>query len=424
MHNQSIKDRVVLDYLFLCLASLLNILFTTSFLMNQEFLLALDHLADEKKMDKGAIIEAVEAALAAAYRKDYGNANQIYRCKIDPDNGALQFWQVKKVVEEVTEPEHEILLADAKKIDKTIELEGEITYSVPTQEDFGRIAAQTAKQVIIQKLKEMERDIIMSEFDELKGHLINAVYQQTEHGNHIFDLGRANGVMTPMEQVPGEHYRVGQRVKVLVVNTERSGRGPQIMVSRAHPDVIRELFMIEVPEIEAGTVEIKGIAREAGVRTKMAVVALQDGVDPVGSCVGQRGTRVQAVLSEIGNEKIDIILWDEDIETYITNALSPAKVTEIILNTDRRQATIYVENDQLSLAIGRSGQNVRLASKLTEWKLDVFDIAEKDSIEGASNNLKKASTGEATPEDEAMATAVDQEQEITETVADIVADEQ
>ncbi|MFA7308526.1 MAG: transcription termination factor NusA [Patescibacteria group bacterium] len=369
--------------------------------MNQEFLLALDHLADEKKMDKGAILEAVEAALAAAYRKDYGKPSQMYRCQIDPENGAMQFWQVKKVVEEITDEEHEILLKDAKKIDKTVELEGEVTFPVPTQDDFGRIAAQTAKQVIIQKLKEMERDIIFDEFKNQEGKIINGVFQQLEGANMVVDLGRANGVLFPSEQIPGEHYRVGQRIKVYVVSVEKNNRGPQIIVSRSHANIIRELFAIEVPEIEAGTVQIMGIAREAGVRTKMAVRALQDGVDPVGSCVGQRGTRVQAVLSEIGNEKIDIILWDEDVETYIINALSPAKVSEIRLDEKRREAVVYVENDQLSLAIGKNGQNVRLAAKLTDWKIDVFDVVAKVDMKPVKKEKEETAEAEEKPKKKA-----------------------
>lgn len=357
--------------------------------MNQDFILALDQIAEEKKISKEAIIEATEAALAAAYRKDYGKPTQIVRCKIDPVKGSMEFWMEKKVVEAVADENCEISLEDAKKEDKSIELEGFTKYPLPTHEDFGRIAAQTAKQVIIQRLKEVERETLFNEFKNQEGQLVNGVVQQIEGGNVVVDLGRINGIMFPSEQITGEFYRVGQRIKVLVTRVEKSSRGPQILVSRAADDLVKYLFMIEVPEIEAGTVQIAGIAREAGVRTKMSVRALQDGVDPVGSCVGQRGTRVQAVLSELGNEKIDIVLWDENTETYITNALSPAKVEEVKLDKNNKEAIVYVNADQLSLAIGKNGQNVRLASKLTDWKIDVLEIGQKPVKKEKAEDIEK-----------------------------------
>ncbi|MBI2448004.1 transcription termination/antitermination protein NusA [Candidatus Microgenomates bacterium] len=363
--------------------------------MNAEFILALEHLADEKKISKEAILEAVEAALGAAYRKDYGKPTQIIRCKIDPEKGLMKFWQVKKIVEAVADENCEISLKEAKKMDKKAELEGEISYDLPSHEDFGRIAAQTAKQVIIQKLKELEREIVFDEFKSQEGKLVNGVVQQVDMGNVIVDLGRANGIMFPADQIVGEHYRTGQRIKVIIASVEKNNRGPQIVVSRAHPDLIRYLFMVEVPEIEAGTVEIMGIAREAGIRTKIAVRALQEGVDPVGSCVGQRGTRVQAVLGELNNEKIDIVLWDGNEEAYITNALSPAKIAEVKLDKKRKEAIVYVESDQLSLAIGKSGQNVRLAAKLSDWKIDVLDVAQKPvKVEKKENPVGEATEGE------------------------------
>jgi N utilization substance protein A len=349
--------------------------------MNTEFISALDQIAEEKKISKESILEATEAALAAAYRKDYGKPSQIIRCKIDPVKGNTEFWMEKEVVEEVADENYEISLKDAKKEDKSIELGGFVKYPLPTQEDFGRIAAQTAKQVIIQRLKEVEREVVFNEFKNMEGQMVNGSVQQIEGGNVIVDLGRANGIMFPSEQIVGEHYRVGQRIKVIVSQVEKSNRGSQILVSRAHNDLVRHLFMMEVPEIEAGTVAIMGIAREAGIRTKMSVRALQDGVDPVGSCVGQRGTRVQAVLGEIGNEKIDIVLWNEDPSIYITNALSPAKVEEVKLNKKTAEALVYVTNEQLSLAIGKNGQNVRLAAKLTGWKIDVAEAGTKPAKE-------------------------------------------
>lgn len=353
--------------------------------MNAEFILALEQIAEEKKISKEAILDATESALAAAYRKDYGKPSQIVKCKIDPEKGGMEFWQEKKIVEEVADENFEISLEDAKKEDKKAELEGIIKYPLPTKEDFGRIAAQTAKQVIIQKLKEVEREVVFNEYKNMEGKMLSGVVQQIEGGNIIIDLGRANGVMFPSEQITGENYRIGQRIKVLVIRVEQTNKGPQIMVSRAHEDIIRYLFIMEVPEIESGIVEIMGIAREAGTRTKMSVRANQEGVDPVGSCVGQRGTRVQAVLSELGNEKIDIILWDADAETYIINSLSPAKIEKVKLSKKTQEAIVYVDPEQLSLAIGKNGQNVRLAAKLTEWKIDVVEVGpnQKDSKEEA-----------------------------------------
>lgn len=377
--------------------------------MNQEFILALDQIAEEKKISKESILEATEAALAAAYRKDYGKPSQIVRCKIDPEKGTTNFWLEKKIVEEVSDENSEILLDDAKKEVKSgsaekvgegdLALEGFIKYPLPTHEDFGRIAAQTAKQVIIQRLKEVEREVVFNEFKNMEGQMVNGVVQQIEGGNVVVDLGRTNGIMFPSDQITGENYRVGQRIKVIVSKVEKSNKGSQILVSRAHDDLVRYLFMMEVPEIEAGSVSIMGIAREAGVRTKMSVRALQDGVDPVGSCVGQRGTRVQAVLSEIGNEKIDIVLWDEDPATYIINALSPAKVEEVKLSKKTGEALVYVLPEQLSLAIGKNGQNVRLAAKLTGWRIDVMEVGQKPTREFKEDSEEVAAPAEEAKEE-------------------------
>jgi len=373
--------------------------------MNAEFISALEQIAEEKRISKESILEATEAALGAAYRKDYGKPSQIIRCKIDPVGGSMEFWMEKEVVEEVADENSEITLTDAKKEIKSgsatieegkeTELGGFIRYALPTHEDFGRIAAQTAKQVIIQRLKEVEREVVFNEFKNMEGQMVNGSVQQIEGGNVVVDLGRANGIMFPSEQISGEHYRVGQRIKVIVSQVEKSNRGSQILVSRAHDDLVRYLFMMEVPEIEAGAVAIMGIAREAGVRTKMSVRALQDGVDPVGSCVGQRGTRVQAVLSEIGNEKIDIVLWNEDPATYITNALSPAKVDEVRLSQKTGEALVYVVPEQLSLAIGKNGQNVRLAAKLTGWKIDVADATNKPAIKEIKKEKEEKEAAES-----------------------------
>jgi len=369
--------------------------------MDPQFFSAIEYLSEEKGIPREKIFEAVEFALAAAYRKDYGKANQTVRVKLNPENAAMRIFIIKTVVEEVTDPGIEITLEEAKKIDPEIELGGTIEIEVPAPENYGRIAAQTAKQVVIQRLREIEREIIFNEFKNKEGTLVNGTVQQIEGNNIIIDLGRTNGIIFASEKPENEKYRIGQRLKVFVLSVDQTTKGPQISLSRSHPDMIRALFALEVPEIEAGTVEIKAIAREAGSRSKVAVAARQEGVDPVGSCVGQRGTRVQAVLSEIGQEKIDIVLWDPDPIVFITNALSPAKVTKVKINEENKEARVYVAQDQLSLAIGRGGQNVRLAAKLTGWKIDIIEATEEtlaklaeEEEEEERKKVKKAAKAE------------------------------
>jgi len=342
-----------------------------------QFMEAIEELALEKGMPKEAVLKAVEAALAAAYRKDYGRPSQTFRVKIDPEANVLKVFNVKKVVENVKDPLNQISLEEAKKIDPEAEIGGEICIEMPPPKEFGRIAAQTAKQVIIQRLKETERELIYEEFKAKEKTLVTGTVQQFEGKNVIIDLGKASGILPPSEQIPNEKYKIGERLKVFITSVERTPKGPQILLSRTDPEIIRALFEIEVPEIEIGSVEIKAIAREAGSRTKMAVASRQEGVDPVGSCVGQRGTRVNAVLSELGEEKIDIILWDKDPEVFIVNALSPAKVAEIEIDEKKKEAKCYVTPDQLSLAIGKEGQNVRLAAKLTGWKIDIIQATDE-----------------------------------------------
>jgi len=338
------------------------------------FMSAIDEICDEKGLEKGIIIEALEAALAAAYRKDYGKPKQIITSKLDPKNGDADMFRVYEVVEEeeeVEESERQLTVADAMKFDKKAKAGDEIKIPLPKESDFGRIAAQTAKQVIIQRIREAERNMMFDEYKDREGEIINATVQQIEGRNVILSLGKANAILYPSEQVNEERYYIGQRLKVLVKEVSETSRGPQIVVSRSDENLIGGLFEIEVPEIAAGTVEIKSIAREAGSRTKIAVIATEEGIDPVGSCVGQRGTRVQAILAEIGEEKIDIVLWDEDVEQFIKNSLSPAKTRSISISSKDHKATVMVEEESLSLAIGKGGQNVRLASKLTDWGIDI-----------------------------------------------------
>ena len=364
------------------------------------FTAALNQVCDEKGLDKSTVIQTVEAALAAAYRKDYGAPKQIIRAKLNEDDlTKTEMFKIFSIIdnkEEMEDEENQMFLKDAKKIKKGVKVSEELEIALPQKENFGRIAAQTAKQVIIQRLQEAERDMLYKEFKDKEGQLMNGNIQQVEGNDIIVNLGKINAIMPGKEQIPGENYYVGQRLKVYLVGVEESSRGPRVLVSRAHPQLIAGLFESEVPEINAETVVIKDIAREAGARTKISVTANQDGLDPVGSCVGQRGIRVQAVLAEIGDEKIDIILWDETPEKYIANALSPAKVDNIKINKKEKQAVVYVPEDQLSLAIGKNGQNVRLASKLSGWSIDIEKTKEepkekpldKDQIEDKDSTEK------------------------------------
>jgi N utilization substance protein A len=340
--------------------------------MNAQFLAAINQIAEEKGLPRDTIIETVEAALAAAYKKDYGDRDQEARVELNQTDGSIKVFVTKEVVKGADDIENDhvqIALADAKKLDKDAKVgTEEEPYTVEMQVDpgegFGRVAAQTAKQVIIQRLREAEREIVFNEYKDKEGTLLNGNVQRID-GNLVYvDLGKSNGVLFASEQIPGERYYPGQRLKVYLVRVEQTARGPQIVISRAHPEMVRRLFELEVPEIEAGTVEIKNVAREAGTRSKVAVKSNSDSVDPVGTFVGGRGARVQAVMGELGDEKIDIIPYSEDPETFIVNALSPTKVTSAELDESEHKAIVRVPEDQLSLAIGKQGQNVRLAAKL------------------------------------------------------------
>lgn len=338
---------------------------------SSQFMSAITQIAEEKGIPQEVILETVEAALAAAYRKDFGQKEQIIVAKLDPKTEKTRLFVVHKIVEEVEDPVKEISLKEAKKIDKKAEIDGEIREEVFPPAEYGRVAAQTAKQVILQRLREAERDIIYSEYKEKEGQLISGTIQRIEGDVVMVDIGKTSGILFPSEQSKSDRYYIGQRIKVFVIEVQASGRDPQVIISRAHPEMIRKLFETEVPEISAGTVEIKAISREAGVRSKVAVHSTQESIDPVGSLVGRRGVRVQAVMAEIGEEKIDIVLWDEDPKQFITNALSPAQIDEVKIDQKNKMAKIKVAADQLSLAIGKSGQNVRLASKLTGWQIEV-----------------------------------------------------
>lgn len=339
--------------------------------MEKEFVAAVNQICDEKGISEKHVYETIEAAIASAYRKDFGKPGQKIIANFNPKTGNVKLFRVLEVVEEVKNPDAQVILKDAEKFKKKPKLEDTIEIEVSEEGKFGRIAAQTAKQVVVQKIRESEREVLFKEFKGKVSELLTGQVQQIEGRNVIINLGRANGILFPSEQIPNENYYIGQRLKVYVSSVDESGRGPQIILSRTNSEMIKRLFELEVPEINAKSVEIKSIAREAGKRSKVAVIATQEGVDPVGSCVGQRGTRIQSILAEIGDEKIDIILWDEDSEVFIENALSPAKIKNIKLTKKTKKAKVETLEDQLSLAIGKEGQNVRLASTLTGWEIDV-----------------------------------------------------
>jgi len=367
---------------------------------------AVEQIAQEKGVDTGKIFEALEASIAAAYKKEYCQRGEVVKSKFDSKTGELKFWKVKtvvdentvRVIEEVEEarstevgreegedllprynPDRHLFLEEARKIKPDAQVGEELIFPLETHDDFGRIAAQTAKQVILQKLREVERISILEEFQNKQGEIVSGVIQRYDRGNVFVDLGRATGIVFYNESIPGEHYTVGDRMRFYIAAVQEESRIPGIILSRSHPKFVSRLFELEVPEIADGAVEIKAIAREPGSRTKIAVFSRAEGIDPVGSCVGQRGTRVMAVSNELGQEKIDIIEWSEDPAKFISNALSPAKVTGVEISP-RREAKAFVPDDQLSLAIGKGGQNVRLAAKLTSWKIDVRSQAKPDEV--------------------------------------------
>src|SRR5258708_909447 len=343
--------------------------------MNEQLEQALNQIAEEKDLDKNEILKMIEVSLAAAFRKDYGKKDQNIVVEFFPETLATKVFDVKKVVEEVIDPIKEMTIEDAKVHKKSPKIGDEIKIDITPKSGatFGRIGAQTAKQVIVQKIREAERGVLFTDFKSKERQLVSGVVQRVEGDTVLIDLGKATGVLFPSEQIKGEKYPIGSRIKVLILHVEPTAKGPKITLSRSHPDVVRRLFEIEVPEIFNGIVEIKAIAREAGSRSKIAVWSSQDGVDPIGACVGQRGTRVQVIMAELNGEKIDIIAWSEDTVKFIANALSPAKILNVTLNEESKEAKVGVLEDQLSLAIGKAGQNVRLAARLTGWKIDITE---------------------------------------------------
>src|SRR3989344_3589007 len=410
---------------------------------------ALEQLAEEKGIARERVVETIEMALAAAYKKEYGKRGQMIKAVFNAEDGDVSFSKIKVVVDEtmikteeevaeeeafrqtqenVTEneqesprgrrkkddeeeyqaageegelrkvrynPERHIILEEAREIKKDANVGDELSFSLETHADFGRIAAQTAKQVIIQRIREAEREAVFDEFQNREGEIVSGTVQRVEGRNVFVDVGRSTALLPPEEQIAFERYRIGERVKALLLSVEKNPRGLGLHLSRSHPRFVMKLFELEVPEIATGVVEVRSLAREAGSRSKVAVVSHEEGVDPVGSCVGQKGVRVSTVIGELGGEKIDIIEWDQDPARFIANALSPARVVHVEINAERKEARATVAEDQLSLAIGKGGQNVRLAAKLYGWRIDVRGRGGEQSAisEEEKKNKKDGDTG-------------------------------
>ncbi|KKW30142.1 MAG: Transcription termination factor NusA [Candidatus Uhrbacteria bacterium GW2011_GWD2_52_7] len=378
--------------------------------------LAIRQICDEKGLSYESVIETIESAIAAAYRKDFGDKYHNLEAEFDTETGLARIYDVKTVVEDISaeefeavklreaeenakreamkalgefapaieepvdaagpkfNPKTDIMVSEAKILRLSAKVGDVIRTELPQAMEFGRMAAMTAKQVITQKLREAEREIIFNEYKSIEGDVITGTVQRKEGRIILVDIGRTAGIMKPEDQMPTERYRSGDRLKMFVREVSLGTRGPQILLSRTSEGLVRKLFTFEIPEVAEGSVEIKAIAREPGARTKVAVVATQPGVDPIGACIGQRGTRIQTITGELSGEKIDIIEWKDDMKQYITSALSPAKVIDVQLNDEERTATVLVPSDQLSLAIGRGGQNVRLAARLTGWKVNIQEV--------------------------------------------------
>ena len=391
---------------------------------------AIAQIAEEKGISTEKVLGTIEMAIAAAYKKDYGKKGQIIKAKLDPESGDVKFWQVKLIIDkdmiyseeelekmkalpfealakEGEKPvsaevsagkkvrfnlEKHIMFKEAKKINPKIKVGQELEIPLETKIDYGRIAAQTAKQVILQRIREAEKESILDEYKSKEGEIISGIVQRIEGRNVFLDIGKTLGVLPKEEQVPGEFYRPGQRLKVYLLKVEETPRGPAIILSRAYPKLISKLFELEVPEVSSGQVQIKSIAREPGSRSKIAVCSDIEGVDPIGSMIGQKGTRVMAVINELAGEKIDIVAYSPEPEKYIANSLSPAKSLEVKI-MPKNKAQVIISKDQLSLAIGKDGQNVRLAAKLTGWKIDIRSPEggsedEKDEKEKEGEKLK------------------------------------
>lgn len=389
--------------------------------MNREFIEAMEQLEKEKHISKDVLLETIESALVSAYKKNYGTAQNV-RVVIDPDDGEIAVLMRKDIVaeEDIEDDMIQMSLEEAHEIDPRYEIGDAIEFAV-TPRDFGRIAAQTAKQVVVQRIREAERGMVYDDFITRQGEIVTGTVQRKSGETMFINIGRAEGILSANEQVPGEHFKVHQRLKVYIMDVKKTTKGPQVFLSRSHPGLVKMLFELEVPEIQDGTVEIRGIAREAGSRTKMAVYSEDENVDPVGACVGTRGSRVQSVVDELNGEKIDIIFWSDSPEELIANVLSPATVEEVIIeDEEEKTATAIVPDYQLSLAIGKQGQNVRLAAKVSGWKIDIMSHTQYEEALAAAEaeyeeDLEEAGYDEEFPQEESPEVpAADYEEELTE----------
>ena len=358
---------------------------------NKELILALEELEKEKGIKKEYVLESIETALVTAYKRNF-DALENVKVDIDQKTGATHIYSIKEVVKNAKDELTQIGLKDAQKINKTLKVGDTVEIEI-VPKDFGRIAAQTAKQVIVQKIREVERDVLFNEYTERKGEIVSGIIQKADKNIVIVDLGRIEGIMLSKELVPTEKYRVNDKIKAYIVDVERGLKGaPQVMISRSHPDFVRKLLEFEIPEIYEGLIEIKSVSRDAGSRSKVAVYSPDPNIDPVGSCVGNKGVRIQNVINELNGEKIDVIEWDEDPSVYIAAALLPAQILAVDIKEEENFAEVIVPDDQLSLAIGKAGQNVRLAAKLTNWKIDI-------KSESQFREILMAKQTEETPED-------------------------
>lgn len=385
--------------------------------MNLDFLNALEDIESDKGISKEVLLEAIEVALLSAYKKDFGSKENV-SVEIDDEAGAVKVFSRKKVVEEVTNEHYEINLEKAKEIDSSIEVGDYVDVEV-TPENFGRIAAQTAKQVVMQRIREAERDVLYEEYKRKEGEIITGTIQRFHKDNVLIDMGKTEALLPVSEQMPNEEYRVGSRLKLYVVEVSSTTKGPRILVSRTHPALLKRLFEVEVPEIFDGIVEIRSVAREAGFRSKVAVSSYDSKVDPVGACVGPQGMRVKSVVEQLNGEKIDIVQYNENPKQFVSNALNPAEVVEVMLDEEQQSATVVVPDFQLSLAIGKEGQNARLAAKLTGWKIDIKKESEfEEDDEESEDVIESENMSEETAEDNTVDVEIEEDSKLEEKTED------
>lgn len=348
--------------------------------MNTDFFTAIEAIEKEKGIDKEVLYEAIEAALLSAYKRNYNATATNARIEINRDSGDIKVFGNFKVVEEVSNPKMEVSVEDARQVEPNAAVDQEVEMEI-TPREFGRIAAQTAKQVVIQRIREAEREVIYESFVDKEQDIVTGIVQRFEQKNVIIDLGKTEAILPTSEQIPQEKYEQSRRIKVYVYEVKKTTKGPQVMVSRTHSGLLKRLFELEVPEIYEGLIEIKGVAREPGYRSKLAVYSSDENIDPVGACVGPRGARVQTISNELKGEKIDVIKWHNEPEVFISNALSPAKITSVKTDSEQKKASVIVPDDQLSLAIGKEGQNARLAARISGWKIDIISESKLEELE-------------------------------------------